>query len=209
MKRILRWMTLGVVCAALATVLWPCPVQAQDWALYPSTQERPEQFEVMLFDKHAPVGTTNRYRRITLGNLLKDLVIFPDGLTRYVTWIAEDATTPDLRPTSVTETVLTGGGQSGNQTDAVLIPAGPDMATSAWLVLGVPTGVAVPYLVIGPSNAGFDNTQSFTKLATTTTVSEAVYDVWVTNLRYKLIHAAGHYMFLHPTATIPAPPAEG
>ena len=210
-----------LMIAALLALLAPAQASAQiEWpTLFDSTATRTAGMRVQVFDPEVMVVDTTidaftlavsvdtthgAYVTISLRDLLRDLVTFDDGLTRYVALKPYDENSP-TRPTFTEADFLAGTEVSGQLTGAPFPTLSDTTATAAWYAVAVPETTGLHYLDFGRSNSR-NRVSTLAELVTGTIAIDGVagYQVWGGfRAQTIVVFAAGWYMFFDATARIP------
>ena len=164
--------------AALLALFIAAPVSGQDWERVFTADPVPDPgFRVLMLNPEADRASTDRYKLVSLADLMAPVYTFPDSATRYV------AVKPGggRRPT-FTATDMLAGGISSALADAAPIPrpSGP----STWVAVAVPENRPLTYAAIGDANKRTDRTGAFVRQSGTVTIADTPYTVWVSNATF-------------------------
>ena len=183
------------IAIALLALLIAAPAAAQDWERVFDTVEAGDGgYKVLMLDPSQPRSSTDRYKLVSLADLMAPVYTFPDSATRYV---ANKASA--TRPT-FTATEMAAGGTSPGLLTAAPIPR--PTATGVWVAVAVPENRPLTYGAIGTADRRTDRTGVFVPQAGTVTLGDDSYAVWVANETW----SGGldrRFMFFARAATVP------
>ena len=176
-------------------VLLASPALSQPWeGYYQPTDERRADFQVLVLDPSGGPGA-GRYHFLSLADLLRGVVEFPDTSRRYIALSEHDPLTPaSFAATDFTrsvEGVLTG----------IKIPAPlPDSFPVVWIGMAIPVDRSPPpYFSIGPL-PGINAVGSIQQQSGTVTIDGEVYAVWIALTT--AAHAVADYVFFDSAAVV-------
>ena len=166
-----------LILGVLATAIVASPASAQDWErIFGTDSAPPADFSVLMLNPGVGRDSPDRYKIVSLADLVAPFYTFPDSLTRYVA-----VKTGSHRPTFTAADM-----RAGNTSPALLksarIPR-PSQA-SGWVAVAVPLNRPLTYAAMGDRTVRHDRTGDFVRQAGTITLGGTAYTVWVADVTF-------------------------